>query len=527
MALWWNSFGSGRCGPSVGRFVFACGLLLLASCMVNPVTGQRNLGLVTPQQERALGETHFGPLQQMEGGRYRADPMLNAYVNGVGHRVAAASGVSLPYEFVVLNNDVPNAWALPGGKIGVNRGLLVELNNEAELAAVLGHEVAHSAARHGAQQMERGMLMQGALVAAAVGTRRSDYAVAVLGAGQIGATLVTQRYSREAEREADYFGTRWMTSAGYDPQAAVSLQETFVRLAGSRNQDWLSGLFASHPPSTERVENNRELARSLGDRGELGEARFNAALAHLKQAQPAYEDARAAREAAGRGDWGSAMGLVAAAIEHEPAEAAFHALRGDLLRAQREYDAALSAYDDALHRDSQYFGHHLGRGLTLQRLGQYDRAQRDLRRSIELLPTAVAYQSLGQIAEQQGDREAALAYYRIAGESGSPAGRAALSRVVSLDMPRNPGRYVQVALAGSGEDLRLQVTSLTDIDLRDVNVRVRLEWADGQVDNLLPQISHLRARQRAEISLPGREASLAAARVFPLTGRPASGSEDI
>ena len=86
----------------------------------------------------------------MQGGAYVVDPELNRYVREVGARLARASDRALPYEFVVLNNSTPNAWALPGGKIAVNRGLLVELDNEAELAAVLGHEIVHAAARHGA-----------------------------------------------------------------------------------------------------------------------------------------------------------------------------------------------------------------------------------------------------------------------------------------------------------------------------------------------------------------------------------------
>ena len=85
------------------------------------------------------------------------DPELTKYVNEVGQRLAAVSDRKLPYEFVVINNSVPNAWALPGGKIAVHRGLLIELNSEAELAAVLGHEIVHAAARHGAKGMERGI----------------------------------------------------------------------------------------------------------------------------------------------------------------------------------------------------------------------------------------------------------------------------------------------------------------------------------------------------------------------------------
>jgi predicted Zn-dependent protease len=111
----------------------------------------------------------------MQGGDYSLDPALTAYVAGVGQKLAAVSDRALPYEFVVLNSSVPNAWALPGGKIAVNRGLLMELQSEAELAAVLGHEIVHAAARHGALAMQRGILLQTAVLATQVAAQRSSY----------------------------------------------------------------------------------------------------------------------------------------------------------------------------------------------------------------------------------------------------------------------------------------------------------------------------------------------------------------
>src|SRR5690606_15645043 len=129
-------------------------------------------------------QEQYGPSQQSQGGELTVDPALTRYVQSVGDRLAAVSDRQLPYEFVVLNNSVPNAWALPGGKIAVNRGLLVELNNEAELAAVIGHEIVHAAARHGAQAMERGMLMQGAMLIGVVAAQGTDYADYVVGGAQ-------------------------------------------------------------------------------------------------------------------------------------------------------------------------------------------------------------------------------------------------------------------------------------------------------------------------------------------------------
>ena len=140
-------------------FVALAVSLIIAGCSVNPVTGKSQLSFISPQQEVAIGEKNYAPSRQSQGGDYYLDPALQTYIRGVGKKLAAVSDrPDLPYEFIVLNNRVPNAWALPGGKIAINVGLLVLLEDEAQLAAVLGHEIVHAAARHGATQMTTGTL---------------------------------------------------------------------------------------------------------------------------------------------------------------------------------------------------------------------------------------------------------------------------------------------------------------------------------------------------------------------------------
>ncbi|MGB7288851.1 MAG: M48 family metalloprotease, partial [Candidatus Macondimonas sp.] len=271
----------------------------LTACAVNPVTGQRELSIISADQEISLGAQNYGPAQQMQGGLYKLDPQVNAYVREVGQKLAAVADRPLPYEFVVLNSSVPNAWAMPGGKLAVNRGLLTELNNEAELAAVLGHEITHAAARHSAQQMQRALLLQAGVMAVAVAAGSADerYAPLAVGSAALAASVLSQRYSREAELEADYYGMGYMARTGYDPYAAVTLQETFVRLSGGRNTNWVQGLFSSHPPSAERVAQNRLRAQQLGARGELDAERYKSRIASLLRDKPAYASYDAAVEA--------------------------------------------------------------------------------------------------------------------------------------------------------------------------------------------------------------------------------------
>ncbi len=409
--------------------VLLAAVLLAAGCATNPVTGERELSLYGEDWERAVGEQHYAPLRQSQGGDFVLDPELVAYVQQVGQDVAAHSDRELPYEFHVLNSSVPNAWALPGGKISINRGLLTEMESEAELAAVLGHEVVHSAARHGAQAQSRAALAQGAVilggVAVGVATEREDYAAVTMMAGMLGAQLITQRYSRNAEREADYYGTRYMHRAGYNPMGAVRLQESFVRLSEAREPGFMQGLFASHPPSPERVENNRRLADELGREGTTGEARYQRMIARIKELEPAYEAHDKGREALAEGDYDSALARADEALAMEDGEALFHALKGDALASQDRLDEAERAYSAALQRDSGWFYQHLRRGMVRERTGNHAGARADLEASIERLPTAQGHFHLGNVERDSGNRNRAIEQYRIAAQSEGEVGQRA------------------------------------------------------------------------------------------------------
>jgi len=475
----------------LAAIVFAA--LALSSCVVNPVTGQTELALVSAADEISIGEAQYAPSRQMQGGDYVVDPALEQYVRDVGQKLAAVSDRSLPYEFVVLNSSVPNAWALPGGKIAVNRGLLTELNSEAELAAVLGHEIVHAAARHGALAMQRGLLLQTVMVATAAATGRGDYSSWAVGAAGLGAQLINQRNSREAELEADQYGMLYMSRAGYDPQAAVALQETFVRLSESRpDQGWVSGLFASHPPSAERVTRNRATAAGLPAGGDLGRERYMAATASLRRVEPAYETYDAARRAFVDGNYTAARTQALEAARLVPNEGHFQSLLGDIAFQQGDYTAAAQYYNDAIARNGQYFYYHLRLGGTQQRLQQWDAAEASLRHSLELLPTADAYLGLGALAERRGDLAAAMDAYRLASQSSGTAGQAAKDALVRLDLPANPGKYIALRTSlDANAMLQIEIANPTQLTVADVTVTIAYTDAQGvtrQISRILPDV---------------------------------------
>ncbi len=460
----------------------------LAACGVNPVTGKKELQFISEGQEIQIGQQNYAPTRQSQGGDFIVLPEVSAYVNEVGQKLAAASDRALPYEFAVLNSSVPNAWALPGGKIAVNRGLLTELDSEAELAAVLGHEIVHAAARHGAKAQERGTLLQVGMVAASVGVAMSDVDpnlgnLLVSGAG-VGAQLVATRYGREAELESDLYGMSYMQRAGYDPAAAVTLQEKFVRLAGQKGQQqgWLDGLFASHPPAVERVEQNRQTAARLGTGGAVAADRYASRIASLKAVQPAYDSYDKALAAAGKKDFGGARKLALSAANALPQEGRFQQLLGDLAMAEKRPALALDFYEKSVRLDPGYFGAYLGGGVAYYKTGDRAKAESWLKKSAELLPTAPAMYYLGTIAKDSGRTDQALQYYRAAADSQSELGKQAAAEYVAIDVGRNPGQYVATAVQQDTQGrVVLLVQNRAPVALTDIFVTPVLLDAAGRV----------------------------------------------
>jgi predicted Zn-dependent protease len=452
-------------------------LLALGACGVNPVTGKKEIQFVSEAQEVKLGEQNYSPMRQAEGGDFDVLPEPTAYVNEVGKKLAAVADRQLPYEFVVLNNSVQNAWALPGGKIAVNRGLLTELHSEAELAAVLGHEIVHAAARHGAKAQERGTLLQVGLAAAQIGAAVSDVdtnvaGLLIQGAG-VGAQLVQQKYGRDQESEADKYGMKYMKAAGYDPQGAVTLQETFVRLTqqeGAKKQSWLEGLFASHPPSAERVEQNKQTLAELGSGGEIGADSYAAHMKSLRAIEPAYAKYDQALAAARKKDFASARSLAEEATHLLPKEGRFQELLGEIALAQKQPKEALPYYQKAIDLNSDYFGSYLGAGVAEFQAGNHAKAEEWLSKSAELLPTAPAAYYLGTIARER------------------------------VDLPQNPDKYV--AAAGQFDSqgrLLVVVQNRAPVSLRDFQVTPVLVDQSGRV---LQQASPVRV---AAVLKPGEQ----------------------
>lgn len=433
----------------LSRLLFALTVAAtLAACGTNPVTGKQELQFISTNSEIKMGEQAYFPTRQVQGGDYVVHPDVTTYVKGVMTRLAAVSDRDLPFEIEVLNSSVPNAWAMPGGKMAINRGLLTELQSEAELAAVLGHEIVHAAARHGAKSQERGMLLQGGLIAGQIALGGHEYRDLIAGGAMLGAQLTTTKFGRDAELESDLYGMEYMVRAGYNPQAAIDLQQTFVRLSEGRgSSNWLDGLFASHPPSQERVDRNRETAERLGGADlEYGKQRYKKAMAGLLKDQPSYKAADDAMKAAKEKDFKTALKLTEKAIKLQPKEPKFYGLKGDLALNNKDYKGAVKQYDKAISLYPKYFAFHLQQGYAKRELGDVSGAVKALQASNDLLPTPNAQKALGDLALTQGNKAQALQYYSAAAGAGSDIGQSAQASMAHLELEDSPGKYLKTKL---------------------------------------------------------------------------------
>jgi predicted Zn-dependent protease len=243
--------------------LFAIALPLLGGCSTNLATGRSQLNLLSRSGEIAIG-TDAAPALVEEYGGEVANERVSAYVEGIGRKMIAfteGDAKTLPWEFFLLDSDVINAFALPGGKVFVSRGLAVKLSSEAELAGVIGHEIGHVTARHTNERISQGMLVQLGVLAAGVGAQQSDEDLVrigvplVVGAGGQGYML---KFGRSQELESDKLGLRYMAAAGYDPAALLDVMEVLKQTSsGNQPPEFLS----THPYAENRMKQIRELLR--------------------------------------------------------------------------------------------------------------------------------------------------------------------------------------------------------------------------------------------------------------------------
>lgn len=230
-------------------------LLWMAACALNPVTGKRELSLISEKSEIALGQETDVSIRRQYG--IYNDPALNEYVTRVGMAlVPYTHRPHLTYHFAVLDTPVINAFAVPGGYIYVTRGVLAMMNSEAELAVVLGHELGHVNARHSVRKLSQLILVQFGL---AVGSAVSEKFAEIAGYAGIGIQLLYLKFSRDDERQADQLGISYSRTGGYNPAEMIGFFTSLQSLGDLSGGHSLPGFLSTHPLTRERIENTQVL----------------------------------------------------------------------------------------------------------------------------------------------------------------------------------------------------------------------------------------------------------------------------
>ena len=238
------------------RIILAVTLLALSACVTtNEVTGRRQLITIPASQDIALGTNALNEVRKtapVVTTGYEADR-----IRRIGERIAAISHTpNMEWEFIIIDEPVLNAWALPGGKIAVYTKMIKTFDSDAEIAAILGHEIAHAVLRHGAEQVSRGQLQNLAVsgLGVAIGSTIDDAKTAQLAValGSMAAQgFVQLPHSRSLELEADDVGTLYMARAGYDPQASVQVWQKMKALKDGKKAP--SPFFSTHPADDQRI----------------------------------------------------------------------------------------------------------------------------------------------------------------------------------------------------------------------------------------------------------------------------------
>jgi len=317
---------------------------LMVGCATNPVTGKSQFMLVSEDDEIKLDKqnsliqfsTDYGPVQ---------DKNLNDYIDRTGKNLAKQTHrPHLPYSFRGVNAVYVNAYAFPGGSIAATRGILLALDNEAELAALLGHELGHVNARHTAQQMSKALLTQTVVgsVSVLAGTQGALYGQLASQIGAIGAGALLASYSRDNEREADGLGMEYMVRSNYSPQGMIGLMEMLQSLS-KHKPGAIELMFATHPMGEERyktvVETVNSKYKSALNRP-LYRERYMDNTARLRAQKEAIEEMQNGEKEMGKGNYSQADDHFRIALKHAPNDYAALAYMSTSQLIQKKYAVA-------------------------------------------------------------------------------------------------------------------------------------------------------------------------------------------
>ncbi len=372
-------------------------LLIMLGCRVNPVTGEKQLIIHSTQQELELGDRYHPNLIYMYNGRYDGKKVTR-YMRAIVERIHKVSHRrDMRTDFTLLNTSINNAFAIPG-HLYATRGFVAQLENEAQFAAVMAHEMAHVSSLHTARQMTTSMLTNLGLGLAAQAAGDSTAGKGLVAAGQVGVTLLGLSYSREQERQADRVGTYYMVLGGWDPREAISMQKLLASM-NKREPTFVDKYLSTHPPADNRIKEIRGVIREknlLDSKHLQGDGifaeRWNQHLSRLRRVNAAYKPYDKGMKLLAEKQYKKALSAANTALEQRTDQAPFYRLKGDALLELKQLQKARQQYARSLELDPDYIFANLGLGKIALREKKYQDAETQFHTTAEAFPANLSAQ---------------------------------------------------------------------------------------------------------------------------------------
>lgn len=391
---------------------------ILTGCATDPVTGRKELMFMTQAGEINLDRANSPHQFSADYGAIQ-DTKLNRYLTSIGNKLAAKSHrPNMPYTFRGVNAVYANAYAFPGGSIAITRGMLINMNSEAELAALLGHEIGHVCARHAAEKMTSGMLLATVVMGATAFVQQQDdrFTDLTYGLGTLAVGALLAHYSRDDERESDELGIKYMTSTGYNPNGGIDLMAT-LRKMSKTDPSIIELMFATHPMGQERYETAVETVRTTYQQEALDypleKERYLDRTAALRKMRGAIEQMQKGEKAMNAGKFEKASTYLKAALKQAPQDYACLLMLAKCCLAQKKY-AEAEEYSDlakaAYPGEAQAF--HIS-GMAKTKAHHWNAAYAEFKRYEEILPgnpNTIFF--MGYCMEGMRKIPAAAKYYR-------------------------------------------------------------------------------------------------------------------
>ncbi len=385
-------------------------LFLLVSCA--QISESIQHALLPPEEEIKLGKAYTPSAIAQNEGLY-PDKEVQEYVRRLGNSMAVLAPRKLPYEFYVVNSSVQNAFALPGGPVFVTRGLLLMLENESELASVLGHELGHTNKRHHARYLEKVLGLSLLLNITAIFVADSSASSQLLlQMASVGANLLALKFSRDQEREADDFGVDITVKAGYDPSGFIGVFEKFKRLQKERPPAWLS----THPLPEERIKRvSQVISKYRGMKLKKDSPEFQKVKRKLLSTKKSFELYQEGKKLYSERKKREALRKFKEALRLFPKNQMAHIYSAVILTEMGNPREALKHANEAVSIDPHLMWTWFTRGLVFFSMEKHKESIRDLKEAVKLVPTyADPYYYLGRNYEAVRDYRSALASYERA-----------------------------------------------------------------------------------------------------------------